>query len=466
MASHAHIAALYPSSGGMLAPATLRALAESAATHGNGTLRLSARQEIVVPGLRVDGFAALKNRLPGRLLWPLRPDLPPNIVTTAPAQGGRAWVREGVYAGILASFQSRPGMSVCIADPEQRLLPASLGRINFHASATEDLWHLQVALENGAFAVLDGALRSADLAAAVRRVEARVSPGHAALGLDALPAIQRDLAEWLTPVPYAAAPPLLRYAPLHAEDAPPFSVPALGGQLHSDSLQAICVWAMHHGLPRFALTPWKTLLIPALSPVQRDELLGILVRHQVRMDQGPWRTHWLEHGAGEHGEALRRALTQSCPIATGISVAVVGATDPAPDTQIVVRVLPHAGGRFRRSTPRFTVYQRAGLDARAAELQTVAESVDTQSLPGLVLGILEQRAPKPILAPAPDTVNTRPQREKDAWRCTACLTEYCAALGDPLGGIAPGTDFGVLPETWACPTCGEARGGFSKVSGA
>jgi rubredoxin len=39
------------------------------------------------------------------------------------------------------------------------------------------------------------------------------------------------------------------------------------------------------------------------------------------------------------------------------------------------------------------------------------------------------------------------------YKCTVCGHVYDPAVGDPDGGIAPGTPFGDIPETWRCPVC-------------
>ena len=40
------------------------------------------------------------------------------------------------------------------------------------------------------------------------------------------------------------------------------------------------------------------------------------------------------------------------------------------------------------------------------------------------------------------------------YRCTVCEWVYDPAVGDPDGGIAPGTQFEEIPEDWVCPVCG------------
>lgn len=41
----------------------------------------------------------------------------------------------------------------------------------------------------------------------------------------------------------------------------------------------------------------------------------------------------------------------------------------------------------------------------------------------------------------------------DKYRCIPCDYIYDPALGDPDNGIAPGTSFEDLPESWLCPVC-------------
>lgn len=49
------------------------------------------------------------------------------------------------------------------------------------------------------------------------------------------------------------------------------------------------------------------------------------------------------------------------------------------------------------------------------------------------------------------------------WECTACGYIYDPAVGDPKGGIQPGTRFEDLPEDWVCPQCGVGKEFFQMV---
>lgn len=46
--------------------------------------------------------------------------------------------------------------------------------------------------------------------------------------------------------------------------------------------------------------------------------------------------------------------------------------------------------------------------------------------------------------------------------CTVCGHVYDEAAGDPEHGIAPGTKFEDLPETFECPLCGVGKDLFEE----
>ncbi len=45
--------------------------------------------------------------------------------------------------------------------------------------------------------------------------------------------------------------------------------------------------------------------------------------------------------------------------------------------------------------------------------------------------------------------------------CNVCGWVYDPEVGDPDGGIAPGTAFEDIPDDWECPECGVGKDDFS-----
>ena len=49
------------------------------------------------------------------------------------------------------------------------------------------------------------------------------------------------------------------------------------------------------------------------------------------------------------------------------------------------------------------------------------------------------------------------------YKCSVCGWVYDPEIGDPDGGIAPGTPFEKIPDDWQCPMCGAAKNEFEKI---
>ncbi|WP_428420865.1 rubredoxin [Methylibium sp.] len=49
------------------------------------------------------------------------------------------------------------------------------------------------------------------------------------------------------------------------------------------------------------------------------------------------------------------------------------------------------------------------------------------------------------------------------WRCVLCGFIYDEAVGLPDEGIAPGTAWADVPDSWSCPDCGAGKDEFEMV---
>jgi len=52
----------------------------------------------------------------------------------------------------------------------------------------------------------------------------------------------------------------------------------------------------------------------------------------------------------------------------------------------------------------------------------------------------------------------------EKWECTVCGYIYDPAKGDPDNGVAPGTRFEDIPNSWVCPECGVTKDNFRKLA--
>jgi flavin reductase (DIM6/NTAB) family NADH-FMN oxidoreductase RutF/rubredoxin len=72
-------------------------------------------------------------------------------------------------------------------------------------------------------------------------------------------------------------------------------------------------------------------------------------------------------------------------------------------------------------------------------------------------GTTPKTAPS-YVPPQPEAPAASPKYE-----CVICGYTYDPALGDPAGGIAPGTPFADIPEDWVCPVCGAGKSDFKPL---
>lgn len=49
------------------------------------------------------------------------------------------------------------------------------------------------------------------------------------------------------------------------------------------------------------------------------------------------------------------------------------------------------------------------------------------------------------------------------YKCSVCGYVYDPEVGDPDGGINPGTSFEGLADNWVCPVCGAPKDAFEKT---
>ncbi len=80
-----------------------------------------------------------------------------------------------------------------------------------------------------------------------------------------------------------------------------------------------------------------------------------------------------------------------------------------------------------------------------------------QGLEGLLLNF-----PR-VLERAPDALVPAHTAGMGKWQCELCAFAYDEAMGMPGDGIAAGTRWEDVPDTWSCPDCGTGKNDFSMV---
>lgn len=58
--------------------------------------------------------------------------------------------------------------------------------------------------------------------------------------------------------------------------------------------------------------------------------------------------------------------------------------------------------------------------------------------------------------------NGKENESMDKYVCTVCGYVYDPANGDPDNGVAAGTPWDKVPDSWTCPICGAGKDQFEK----
>ena len=68
-----------------------------------------------------------------------------------------------------------------------------------------------------------------------------------------------------------------------------------------------------------------------------------------------------------------------------------------------------------------------------------------------------------LLPQEPGVAKPETKESVETWECDTCGWVYDLRVGDPDGGIAPGTPWADVPDDWECPVCGVSKSSFSKA---
>ena len=74
-----------------------------------------------------------------------------------------------------------------------------------------------------------------------------------------------------------------------------------------------------------------------------------------------------------------------------------------------------------------------------------------------------KRGTTPKTAPSYIKETKETAQKMAKYKCSVCGYIYDPELGDPDGGIKPGTPFEKIPDDWTCPMCGASKDQFEKI---
>jgi|GEM_PF-328167 len=443
--------------GGLCAPNDLAVLTAAAAPLGVTSLRIGERQDWTLEvDDRKDRSLALALNESG-LRW-VRAEIDAhNVVTSAPAIGlasSTSWLTADTFREALNAFAVSPRLRISITDPRQGLVPSWASDVNFTAAENPDTWRLALRIPGRSELLLWPVLFSTDeLARAAFLLE------------DELVAYETREPDVLIEA-LAKRFPAHRPLDKHASEKFEPRLPLHEGMIRLSS-QAFCLglWRRSEdfplslldavsrlcrstGLGFLGLTPWKTLLIPGIQEPDRRRWEDLLVQERWNTRHASQELGWL---VGED-KSLVRVKNSVTRRLVRRDVRTYGKTISLGRESRETTLCLERG----RNGPLWSIWQSDEAGAEGRSHRRVRSLVPTCFLARALEKIIlapPQIAGKHEEVLIPATAEVLPQ-------CPDCGTIYDAAWGDPVGGIAAGTAWSALPESWQCPVCETPRSRF------
>jgi rubredoxin len=385
-----------------------------------------------------------------RLPWALAGIPAWNVVSSAPALGltpTTPWLTEDSFREALAGFAPSPRLRVGVADPVQGLVPRWCHDLNFTAAESPERWRLSVRLAGALhpWPVLWG---TEELARAAFLLE------------DELVALENrdpDFLEEALARRFPGSRPLDRQRPeppnprlpvhegLHRLGDGTYSLGLWrpDGRFPSDLLADIAALCRATGIGFVGLTPWQSMLVKGIAEKDRTQWEQLLSRYGVNTrhaaQEGGWRP--CEGADRKVQRRVVRRLVQKDVRTFGLTFSLHGGS-----TSVAIE-RQGLGWLIRRA------------EVPCAEALALGPAVKAWpwNLGRRVEAVCRSFANEAPALPLPAASDSLLPR------CPDCSSVYDERWGDPLGGVAPGTPFHGLPESWTCPVC-EASGQRFQIS--
>ncbi|MDT0676685.1 rubredoxin [Autumnicola musiva] len=452
--------------GGVLSPAELKQVADTAGNAGLKTISFGSRQDILFPeDINENELSRFKDlHIVKSLAEPIE-----NIVSSYVSTDifpTTSWITGDRYLYILEQIRYEPSLKINITEPRQRLVPLFTGHLNFIASEHEDYWYLYIRLPNWDKAEMYPALiYSWDIAKTGEAIEniLQEEPQNVEmifdLVSDAVEADNRTVDKPLQ-VPFYPFP---YYEGMNRTVTGKYWLGLYwrNNKYDLEFLKAVCDLCAESKIGRICITPWKSFIvkgIPAESKLQWEKLLGkfgINVRHSML------ELNWHLPVGNEEALKLKKYLVANFDqndISTyGLTFGIANYTRRVYYfTSVVIEKNPTPGhlGKFEiRDT--YNLLYAKNFDPNTKEYITHVQDVDQVELPSLLMELSQMYFDQLGNKKEEDSPegSRKEVEETRVYQCRECLTVYDEKYGDETQGIPPGVAFKDLAEEYTCAVC-------------
>ena len=414
----------------------------------------------------------------------------PNVISSYPAEEvfiHKTWLSEGVYKDILDEINYRPRLKINISDSNQSFTPMLTGNINWVASsASQHFWHLFVRFPktntiyewNQMVYTNDVARLSREIEELVFRNKQEFYDNRFANGDELFRKL--DTEKYI--VQAAQKPAVL----------PPFNLPYYEGlNRYNDKywlgiyrrnelfdvpfLKELCLLCLETKIGQICSTPWKSIIVKGIEEKDKWAWNLLLEKHNINMRHAANELNFQVEDDCAEGLHLKNYLVKGLnrdDIRTfGLCIGIKTRKKSEVFSSILVRqkpILSIFGVGF------FNLYDI--LCSRDFNPNERTALVFSRNNPKFVL---REQLRSAIVAFFSDRNHKHTIHEKElkrstervvkkksvafVYQCKDCLTVYDNSSPDDQNGVAAGTPFESLPDTYTCPLCESPKNYFLRV---
>jgi rubredoxin len=414
----------------------------------------------------------------------------PNVISSYPAEEvfiHKTWLSEGVYKDILDEINYRPRLKINISDSNQSFTPMLTGNINWvAASSSQHFWHLFVRFpKTNTIYEWNQMVYTNDVARLSRKIEELVFSNKEEF-YDNRFANGDDLFKMLDTEKYivqtAQKPAVL----------PPFNLPYYEGlNRYNDKywlgvyrrnelfdvafLKELCLLCLETKIGQICSTPWKSIIVKGIEEKDKSAWNILLEKHYINMRHAANELNFQVEDDCSEGLQLKNYLVKGLngdDIRTfGLCIGIKTRKKSEVFSSILVRrksLVTLFGVGF------FNLYDI--LCSRDFNPNERTALIFSRNNPKFVL---REQLRSAIVAFFSDRNHKHTIREKEqrlfkekvvknksvafVYQCKECLTVYDNSSADDQNGVAAGTPFESLPDSYTCPLCEAPRHVFLKV---
>jgi rubredoxin len=461
--------------GGVLSPAELKLICESAEELGSDIISFGSRQDILFPdALNDEKTKAIQDF---QMVNP-KIDQTENIMSSyvsADIFPSTSWLTGDKYLYVLEQFRNTHNLKINITDPKQRLVPLYTGHLNFIASEQEDYWYLYIRLPFwGKMEVYPVLIYSWDMAKVATVIENLLKEEPETVDMifdlvnDAIQTnnitIDKPLHVPFHPFPY--------YEGMNRIGGDKYWLGLYWRNNRYDLafLKAMCDLCSDCKIGKISITPWKSFIvkdIPVSAKLHWEKFLGkygINVRHSML------ELNWHLPVANDSALELKKYLVNyfdTNDISTyGLTFGITEYAKKAYYfTSIVIeKNTPPTGLKDFKIRDTYNLLYAKNFDPNTRDYIIHVQEVDKAELPNLLMELsrlyFEQLGSETDGLEPLEVVEE--EIEIEVYQCKDCLTVYNESYGDITQNIEPNTPFEDLEDSYTCSLCDAPKSNFKK----